>query len=100
MELEDSSHGKLRHNLRVDVLVVTAERSDVLRVRRGPYAQGGGRDRQVFVVRGEMAHRIDVRFGINGHDHLEAVSGLEEGDEVILSDMRDYLHARQVRIKK
>jgi hypothetical protein len=34
-----------------------------------------------------------------GHEHVEVVEGLAEGDEVILSDMEHYLHAMQVRLK-
>ena len=30
---------------------------------------------------------------------LELIEGLDEGDEVIVSDMRNKIHARQIRVK-
>jgi HlyD family secretion protein len=99
VDLDDPSHRALRHNLRVDILVVTGSRRGVLKAPRGPYIQGGGDRHQVFVVRGDRARRVDIRLGLIGHEFYEVVEGLDEGDEVVLSDMRDYLHAREVRLK-
>jgi HlyD family secretion protein len=99
VDLDAPSHRALRHNLRVDILVVTGSRRGVLKAPRGPYIQGGGDRHQVFVVRGDRARRVDIRLGLIGHEFYEVVEGLDEGDEVVLSDMRDYLHAREVRLK-
>lgn len=97
-DLEDPRHHELRNNLGVDVLVVTGSRSNALRVPKGPFLQGGAVQR-VFVVQGDRAVRRDVRLGAAGYDHSEVLEGLAEGDAVILSDMRDYLHLEQVKIK-
>jgi HlyD family secretion protein len=101
VDLADSSHALLRHNLRVDVLVVTGRRADVLKAPRGPYIRGGGDQHRVFVVDSDSgsALRTDVTIGLAGHEFYEVVNGLAEGDEVIISDVRDYLHADQVRLK-
>jgi hypothetical protein len=40
-----------------------------------------------------------VRFGLSGYDSFEVLDGLAEGDEVILSDMRDYVHLSRVNLK-
>jgi HlyD family secretion protein len=99
VDLADASHDLLRQNLRVDVLVVTGRASDVLRAPRGPYIRGGGDRHQIFVVRADRALRTEVTLGLVGHEYYEVVDGLVEGDEIIISDVRDYLHARQVRLK-
>jgi HlyD family secretion protein len=99
VDLEAPSHPALRHNLRVDVIVVTGFRPDVLKVPRGPYIRGGGDLHQVFVVRGDRAIRTDVRLGMVGHEYYELLDGLEEGDEIIVSDMRKRLHAKQIRVR-
>lgn len=101
VDLADASHELLRHNLRVDVLVVTGRRADVLKAPRGPYIRGGGDQHRVFVVDSESqsALRTDVTIGLAGHEFYEVVNGLVEGDKVIISDVRDYLHANQVRLK-
>jgi HlyD family secretion protein len=99
VDLADASHELLRHNLRVDVLVVTGRRSDVLKAPRGPYIRGGGDRHRVFVVDANRALRTDVTLGLVGHEFYEVVGGLEEGDEIVVSDVRDYLHANEVRLK-
>jgi HlyD family secretion protein len=99
LDLETPNDPRLRQNLRVDVHVVTARRAGVLRLPRGPYAQGGGLDQQLFVIEGDVARRVQVRLGSGSHEHVEAVEGLSEGDQVVLSDMADYVHARELRIR-
>lgn len=96
--LDQKSHPQLRSNLRVDVLVVTGQRARTLRIRKGPFADGEGR-RDVFVIRGNRAYRTKVELGLAGFDRFEVVSGLAAGDEVILSDMREYLHLEELGIK-
>jgi HlyD family secretion protein len=88
----------LRPNLRVDALVVVGRKEKALRVARGPFANGEGAQ-QVFVVRGDRAVRTPVRLGLASFDRFEVVDGLQEGDEAIISDMSDYLHVREVRIR-
>jgi HlyD family secretion protein len=99
LDLDDDAHPVLRRSLRVDVHVVTGRRSDVLVAPRGPYIQGGGDRHRVFVVDSDRALRTDVTIGLVGHERCEIVDGLAEGDEIIVSDVREWLHARQVRLK-
>ena len=96
--LADKSSRLLRSNMRVDVLVITGRKPKVLRIKRGPFADGDGA-RQVFVVRGDRAVRMPVELGLASHDDFEIVRGLVEGDEVIISDMRDYAHLKKIRIR-
>jgi len=96
--LEDKANPALRPNLRVDVFVLTEARARALRVERGPFATGGEM-LPVFVVRGARAVRTQVRLGAASPTHLEVLAGLAEGDEVIVSDMSDYLHAKELRIR-
>ncbi|MCI0485846.1 MAG: efflux RND transporter periplasmic adaptor subunit [Blastocatellia bacterium] len=96
--LEDKSSSLLRSNLRVDVLVATDHKDRALRIRKGPFA-GAEAARDVFVIRGDVAVRTPARLGIASFDHYEVVEGLIEGDEVIISDMSDYLHMKEVKLK-
>jgi HlyD family secretion protein len=91
-------HPALRASLRVDVWVVTAARDGVLRLRKGPFAQGGALQ-EVFRVEDDRAVRTGVRVGLAGREHLEIVDGLVEGDRVIVSDMRDRLHLQAVALR-
>jgi HlyD family secretion protein len=96
--LKDGSNPALRQNLRVEVFIVTGHRDRALRVRKGTSTSGEG-VQQVFVVRGDRADRVRVRFGIASFDFVEVVDGLAAGDEVIVSDMADYQHLTSIRLR-
>jgi HlyD family secretion protein len=96
--LRDASHRVLRPNLRVDVHLVLAHKPRTLTVRQGPFVTGTNTG-EVFVIRGGQALKTPVGFGLRGADHIEVASGLQEGDEVIISDMRDYLHADELEVR-
>lgn len=96
--LAEKASPLLHANLRVDVLLVSERRDRALRVRKGPFVSGGNGVQQVFVVRGDTAVRVPARLGITGMDEYEVLDGLVEGDEVIVSDMTDYLYAKEVRL--
>ena len=98
VDLDDARNPKLRNNLRVDVLVVTDPAASAVRVPKGPFARDGATE-AVFVVRGDHAVRRTVRFGLSGYDFYEVLDGLAPGDEVILSDMRDYVQLERVNLK-
>lgn len=96
--LEDKHHPMLRHNLRVEVYVVTASEENTLRVRRGQFSTVDGVP-VVFVARDGRAVRTEVRFGLKNFDYYQVLEGLAEGDEVILSSMDDHLRAREVKLR-
>jgi HlyD family secretion protein len=98
VDLDTPSHAVLHNNRRAEVHVVTGNRPAALRVRKGPFAQSdtGG---VVFVVEGDRAVARKVKLGLSGYMHYEVVSGLDEGDEVIISNMEDYLQMKEVRIR-
>ena len=95
--LAEPANRALRNNLRVDVEVVTERRARVLRLPRGGGLQGGRQE--LFVVDGAHARRRTVELGVSGAQGWEVRSGLAEGDEVIVSDMSDYLRADEIRLR-
>jgi HlyD family secretion protein len=96
--LEDKSNAQLRSNLRVDVLVGAERKDGVLRIRKGPSVSGEGA-RDVFVIRGDVALKTSAKFGVAGADHYEVLQGLVEGDEVVISDMTDYMHVKELKLR-
>jgi HlyD family secretion protein len=96
--LDQPSHALLRPNLRVEVFIVTGRRANALRIRKGSSTSGEG-VQQVFVVRGDRAERVRVRFGLASFDFVEVMEGLVAGDEVIVSDMADYVHLTSIRLR-
>ncbi|MBP6704583.1 MAG: efflux RND transporter periplasmic adaptor subunit, partial [Vicinamibacteria bacterium] len=98
IRLEDATNAVLRPSLKADVQIVTDRRADAVRVARGPFLSGeAGQD--VFVVRDGRAFRTRVDLGLIGYDVVEIARGLEPGDEMIVSDMTNYLHARELKLK-
>jgi HlyD family secretion protein len=98
VSLEDKSNALLKSNLRVDVLIATDRKDRVLRIKRGPFASGEGAG-AAFVVRGDTAFKTPIKLGIASADHYEVVQGLIEGDEVIISDMTDFMRVKEVKLK-
>ena len=98
VSLDERSHAALRPNMRVDVLVVTDRRPKTLTVQQGQFVTGAD-FADVFVVRDGRARRMTARFGLRGFDTIEVTSGLAEGDEVILSDMKEYQHLEQLEVR-
>jgi HlyD family secretion protein len=98
VNLKEPSDPLLRSNLRVDVLIETGRKDQVVRIKKGVFANGEG-VRDVFLIRGNTAIKTPVRLGIAGTDYFEVVQGLLEGDEVIISDMTDYMHVKEVKLK-
>jgi HlyD family secretion protein len=95
--LASPSHPGLRPSMRTDVLVITERKAHALRVKRGPFADNAAR--QVFVVRGNRAVRTAIELGLSGADDVEVLSGVNEGDEIIISDMKDFMHLSEVGIR-
>ncbi len=86
----------LRQNQRSSVRIVLDERSDVLKVARSPFNDSD--TRFVYVVRDDSAVRTPVEFGAAAIGEMEIRNGLAAGDEIVLSDMRDYRDAPSVHI--
>ncbi len=86
----------LRQNQRAAVRIVLDERADVLKVGRSPFADSD--TRAIYVVRGDYAERVPVEFGAAAIGEIEVRQGLQPGDVVVLSDMRDYRDAERVLI--
>ena len=98
IELDDPAAPAFHTNLRVDVEIVTAEKADVLKLRRGPALESAGVE-QVFVIEGDRAVRRPVRLGESARREIEVVDGLEAGDEVVISDISSFEQLEQIRIK-
>ena len=98
VSLAESSSPALRHNLRVEVRLITARHSDAVIVKAAPYTLTDG-STAAWVVRGDRAVKTAVRLGIRGANDVEVLEGLAVGDVVLLRDMSDFGNLREVRIR-
>jgi HlyD family secretion protein len=97
VELDQRAHPALRNNLRVDVFPIIGSRQNVLRLRRGSVGQSEWEE--VFVVRGDRIVRVPVHWGLAGDQAIQSLSGLREGDNVVISNMSDYQGARELALR-
>jgi HlyD family secretion protein len=81
----ETSPDGLRQSQRVSTRLVLESKADVLKVRRGPFLESGG-GHEAYVVDTGMAVRREIRSGATSVDEVEILSGLEEGDQIIISD--------------
>jgi HlyD family secretion protein len=96
--LKEKSDQRLRSNLRVDVYVVSGQKDKALKLKRGPAVPGEG-NHHVFVIREDVAVRTPVSIGISSFEEAEIITGLLEGDEVVISDMADHAHRKEIRVR-
>ena len=86
----------LRQNQRASVRIVLDERNELLKVARSPFQDS--ETRFVYVVRDDDAVRVPVEYGAAAIGEIEIRKGLNVGDTVVLSDMRDFKDADRVLI--
>jgi HlyD family secretion protein len=80
----------LRQNQRVTVRVMMDELIDVLKLQRGSFTDSGG-GRFAFVLTGSgLAERREIRLGARSVAEVEILSGLAEGDRVIISSIAEF----------
>lgn len=76
----------LRQNQRVSARLILDKRTNVLKVPRGPFLEAGG-GRQVYVVADGLARRRAVTLGAVSVTEVEISSGVDEGEQIVLSDL-------------
>ena len=96
-QLDNPHHPALRANLRADVFVITRAHRGVLRVKNGPFYQGG-KEQPVFVMHDGRAVRRTVRFGDSNFDFVQITSGLRAGEEIVVSDMKEHFDTPELTI--
>jgi len=99
--LHNKAHSALKPNVRVDLGVVVAQNAQTLVVKRGVFFRGEGAT-DVFVLRSDGTKRYAVRtrvvVGMANAEFCEIRSGLQVGDAVILSDMKQYEEHEKIKI--
>jgi HlyD family secretion protein len=98
IQLEANNHPALRPNMRTEVFILTDRKAQVVKVPNGPAFQGG-MTQEIFVVEGDRAIRRKVVVGLQNVDEVEIESGLQAGEQVIISDMKRFEGVSEIIIK-
>lgn len=96
---DSADHKELRSGLKTDVYVMDNVMENVLRLPNASFYTGAG-SYDIFVVASdnELVRRRVV-LGDCNYDYVEVISGLEEGDEVVVSDMSEYKENNKLKLK-
>ena len=88
----------LKQNQRVTARLILETRPDVLKVQRGPFL-GNGAGRMAYVVNGGMAVKRPIKTGSTSISEVEIISGLEENERIIISDIARFENAENVLLR-
>jgi HlyD family secretion protein len=90
--------GNLRQNQRLTTRILIEERPDVLTLQRGQFLESGA-GRVAYVLDGEgLASRRAIMIGARSLSAVEIAGGLNEGDQVVISSIEQFLGADTVLI--
>ncbi|HBB92657.1 MAG: hypothetical protein A2X22_07875 [Bacteroidetes bacterium GWF2_49_14] len=98
IRLDEAGISTLRPNQQLDFRVVVAFRKEVLRLPNGTYYKDQG-GRYMYVVHGNKAIRTRVTLGEANFGFVEVLSGVQEGDQVILSDLTEKYERDELGIR-
>ncbi len=98
VQLDERNNKQLRPNMKVEVFLVTAAHSKVMRIANSAAFKGTGAQ-DVFVLTGNKALKRTVYLGLSNFDFVEIRDGLKPGDIVISSDMSEYKNSKEISIK-
>jgi HlyD family secretion protein len=85
----------VRQNQRVNVRIVLDQRNNVLKVERGGFVDAGS---VAYRVQGDVATRQAVKLGPMSVGEVQILSGLNAGDQIIVSSVSDLGDAPEVHL--
>ena len=99
VQLDEANHKRLRSGLKTDVYVMNAVKDDVLRLANASYYVGPG-EYDLFVLDGnDKLVQRKVRLGDSNFEYVEVVEGLQEGDQVVISNMAEFKSKKSIQVK-
>ena len=99
VQLTNDNHKRLRSGLKTDVYVMNAVKEDVMRIANASYYVGRG-DYELFVLdsENEIVKR-KVQLCDSNFEYVEVVSGLQPGDQVVVSDMSSFKNKNKLKVE-
>ena len=89
VQLNEDNNRRLRSGLKTDVYVMNAVKEDVMRIANASYYVGRG-EYELFVRK--------VQLGDSNFEFVEVASGLQPGDQVVVSDMSNYKNKNKLKL--
>lgn len=95
--LKDAGNSRLRSGLKTDVYVTHGIQDDVVRIPNSSYYIGPG-EYELWVVKDGNAEKRKIKLGESSFEYVEVTSGLNIGEQVIISDMNQYKNKQTLKI--
>ncbi|MCZ6727694.1 MAG: HlyD family efflux transporter periplasmic adaptor subunit [Acidobacteria bacterium] len=95
VEFSGEAPTNLRQNQRVSTRLLLERRANVLKVQRGPFLENGS-GRQAYRIEDGIAVLSSIEIGSLSISEVEILSGLEVGDQIIISDTSRFEGAERV----
>lgn len=89
----------LRQSQRVTARLLIEEKPNVLMVARGPFVESEG-GRYAYLVQDGIAVRTPIRMGATSMSAVEILSGLKQGDKVVVAGTDAFNNAARVSINQ
>ena len=84
--------------LKSDVYVTHDISDDALRIQNGLYYIGV-ENYEIWVVKNDKAEKRKVKLGESSFEYVEIISGLDSGEQIIISEMNRYRDKNKIKIK-
>jgi RND family efflux transporter MFP subunit len=94
----DNKDHQIKVGMFAEVSIVTRTREDVIIVPMQAVVDQGGRQ-TVFVVENDQAVSRQVEFGLNDGKNIEIISGIAEGESVIVKGQNIVIHGDPVSVQ-
>ncbi len=89
----------LRQSQRVTARLLIEEKPNVLMLPRGPFVENEG-GRHAYVMQDGVAVRTPIQLGATSISAVEIVSGLKQGDQVVISGTDAFKNAERISINQ
>ena len=99
VSFDQKNNPLLRPNMKVEVFLITSSQDNVMRVKNGP-AFKGGVTQDVFVLVNDKAIKKTVNIGLSNFDYVQLKDQVKPGDVVIISDMKEFKDAQEIKVTK
>ena len=79
----DKPHERLRPGMTVSIIIPIGSANDAVSIPISAVFKGEGRNKVVYVRKGESTEKRDVKIGVTNTDFAQVISGVTEGEETV-----------------
>ena len=97
--LNNDSDKRLRSGLKTELNVIYDVHDDIVRIPNGQFFQGPGNYSLFIKVSPDKLERRSVTLGDSNFDYVEVISGINPGEEVVITDMAEYKSKKVLSLK-